>query len=128
MIRDIAIFVLKILLLTAILFLIHRYILSGYPDKPLSISLYKIYGFHLLSVSLVFATLRYCYTIFPNRVYQLFVILTIGKMLAAIILLAPVFMGRSANSQLEIINFFVPYFLYLTLEIIGVNKFLQKSI
>ncbi len=127
MIRDIAIFFLKILLLTAILFLIHRYILTAYPDKHLYISLYKIYGFHLLSVSLVFATLRYFYKIIPNRVFKLFIILTIGKMLAAMIFLAPVFMGRSPHSQLEIINFFVPYFLYLTVEIIGVNKFLQKS-
>lgn len=127
MIRDVAIFVLKILLLTVILFLIHRYILAGYPDKHPYISLYKIYGFHMLSVSLVFATLRYFYKIIPNRVFQLFIILTIGKMLAAIMLLTPVFMGRSAHGQLEIINFFIPYFLYLTVEIIGVNKFLQKS-
>ena len=127
MIRDIARFVIKILLLTVIVFLIHRYILEQYPEKHLYISLYKIYGFHLISVSIVFTALRYFNKSSPNRVFQLFIMLTIAKMLAAIVLLAPIFMGRSEHSQLEIINFFIPYFLFLTVEIMGVNKFLQKS-
>jgi hypothetical protein len=76
---------------------------------------------------MVFATLRYFNKTSPHRVFQLFIVLTIGKMLAAIILLAPIFIGRSSHSQWEIINFFAPYFLYLTVEIMGVNKFLQKS-
>jgi hypothetical protein len=127
MIRDIAIFILKVASGTVVLFLLHRYILSQFPEKYLYISLYKIYAFHLISVSLVIGVLRYFRAVRPERVFQLFVVLTIAKMLAAIAFLAPLFMGRSAHSQLEVINFFVPYFLYLGLEITGLNKFLQKS-
>lgn len=127
MIRDIVIFILKVALCTVVLFLLHTYILAQFPERHFYISLYTIYGFHMLSVTLVYGVLRYFTKASPNRVFQLFVVLTIAKMLAVIALLAPVFMGRSAHSQLEVINFFTPYFLYLGVEITGLNKFLQKS-
>ena len=52
--------------------------------------------------------------------------LTIMKMLLALLFLSPLFFGKSHHVQLEIINFFVPYFIFLTAEIIGLNKFLLK--
>jgi len=58
---------------------------------------------------------------------KFFLSLTIVKMGLVIVLLLPLFLKKSDHTQLEVFNFFIPYFLFLGLEIFSLNKFLQKS-
>ncbi len=119
-------FAVKLLLFAVLLFGVHFYIISQFFEGTLYFPLWSIYTFNAILVFGVFLILNYKATQGSDKMYQLFLGLTILKMVLAIVFLLPLFFGKSEHSQLEVINFFIPYFLFLTFEIFNLNKFLQK--
>jgi hypothetical protein len=127
MTKETTSFIVQLLFFTAILFGIHHYILSQFFAGELYFPIWTIYVFNVVLVLVVFFVLRYISKKNNNKTLQFFLGLTTLKMGLAIVFLLPLFLGKSNHAQLEIINFFVPYFLFLTFEIFSLNKFLQKS-
>jgi hypothetical protein len=127
MTKDTSNFLIRLLLFSSVLFGIHFYIIYEFFDGKLYIPLYAIYVFNALLVFLVFSILNYRSKRGSQKIYQLFLGLTIIKMVLAIVFLLPIIFGKSDYTQLEILNFFIPYFLFLTFEILSINNFLQKS-
>lgn len=127
MIKDITSFTLKLFFYTLLLYAIHYYILSQIFEGSLYFPIWTIYVFNAVLVLLVYITINYLNKQKSNKVFQYFLGLTALKMILAIVFLLPLFMGKSNHTQLEILNFFIPYFLFLGFEIFGLNKFLQKS-
>jgi len=127
MAKDISSFIIRLLIFSSILFGIHFYIIYEFFVIKLYIPLYAIYIFNTLLVFLVYSILNYKNKQGSKKMYQLFLGLTILKMALSIIFLLPVILGKSDHVQLEILNFFIPYFLFLTFEIFSINNFLQKS-
>ena len=127
MIKEVSRFLISLLVFTVILFGIHYYILSQFFEGNLYFPIWMIYAFNAVLVFIVFSIIRYKAQQKSDKLYQLFLGLTIGKMALAIVFLLPLFFEKSEHSQLEVINFFIPYFLYLGFEIFSLNKFLQKS-
>ena len=76
------------------------------------------------SSSLVFFTIRLKQN---TNSFTLFLVLTIVKMVLSILFLLPIIMGKSEEKVLEIMNFFIPYFFYLTFEIFYINNYLKKQ-
>lgn len=109
------------------LFGIHYYILMQFFDGTLTLPLWAIYLFNATLVFIVFSVLKYYSKHKSKDMLKVFLIMTILKMVLAVILLLPLFLNKSEHSQLEVFNFFIPYFLFLTFEIYNLNKFLQKS-
>ena len=120
-------FIARLLIFAIVLFGIHFYILSQFFEGELHFPLWTIYAFNAVLVFIVYSVLRFKAGQGSNKMYQLFLALTITKMVLAIVFLLPLFFGKSEHSQLEVINFFIPYFLFLGFEIFNLNKFLQKS-
>jgi hypothetical protein len=127
MIKDISSFTFKLLFYTLLLFGIHYYILNQFFEGKLFFPIWTIYVFNAVLVLLVFVVITYKYKQRSKLIFQLFLGLTALKMILAIVFLLPLFMGKSNHLQIEIFNFFIPYFLFLGFEIFGLNKFLQKS-
>lgn len=124
--KETSSFMLRLLMFTAILFAIHFYIISQFFEEDLYFPIWVIYVFNAALVFIVFSVLNYQHQKGSEKMYQLFLGLTLLKMILAIVFLLPLFFGKSDHSQLEVINFFIPYFLFLTFEIFSLNKFLQK--
>ena len=120
-------FIARLVLFAIVLFGIHFYILSQFFEGQLHFPLWTIYAFNAVLVFIVYSVLRFKASQSSDKMYQLFLGLTIAKMALAIVFLLPLFFGKSEHSQLEVINFFIPYFLFLGFEIFNLNKFLQKS-
>jgi len=120
-------FIARLVLFAIVLFGIHFYILSQFFEGQLHFPLWTIYAFNAVLVFIVYSVLRFKAGQSSDKMYQLFLGLTIAKMALAIVFLLPLFFGKSEHSQLEVINFFIPYFLFLGFEIFNLNKFLQKS-
>ena len=120
-------FVLRLLIFSAILFGIHFYIISQFFEGELHFPLWSIYVFNAVLVLIVYSVLNFKNRQGSDKMYQLFLGLTLFKMILAIVFLLPLFFGKSNHAQLEVINFFIPYFLFLGFEIFSLNKFLQKS-
>lgn len=127
MIKEIGIFIGKLLGFSALLLLVHYYILSQFFSGDLVFPLWSIYIFNMVLVLAVYLTLRYYSTTKPQEIFKIFLILTILKMVLAVVFLLPLFLQKSNHTQLEVFNFFIPYFLFLIFEIFALNRFLQKT-
>ena len=120
-------FILTLLFVTVLLSGVHYYILSQFFDGDLYFPIWTIYTFNAVLVFGVYLILKYKSKQGSDKMYQFFLGLTMLKMALAIVFLLPLFFGKSNHSQLEVVNFMIPYFLYLAFEIFSLNKFLQKS-
>lgn len=120
-------FLLKLLGFSIALYAVHYYILNQIFDGELAISLEIIYVFNALMVFVVFSLLKHYSNNKSKNMLNLFLVLTMIKMALAIVILLPVFLKKPDSTQLEVFNFFIPYFLFLGFEIFSINKFLQKS-
>ena len=124
--KSIGIFLVKLIGFALLLWAVHYYILIQFFDGDLQIPLWLIYAFNTIMVLLVFGVMRYN-SDKGKDMMKLFLGFTGLKMVLAIVLLLPLFLQRSEHTQLEVFNFFIPYFLFLTFEIFSLNTFLQKS-
>ena len=125
--KETSSFIMQLLLFTALLFGVHYYILSQFFEGQLYFPIWTIYMFNAVLVFIVYSVLRFKSKQGSKKMYELFLGLTMLKMALAIVFLLPLFFGKSDHSQLEVINFFIPYFLFLAFEIFSLNKFLQKG-
>ena len=117
----------KLLGLTAILYGVHYYIiLNFFSEKELYFPLWSIYLFNAVLVLIVFGIIQYKVSKGSENAMNIFLSLTTVKMILAIVFLLPVFAGKVAHSQLEVINFFIPYFCFLAFEIFQLNNFFKK--
>tara|TARA_B110000977_G_scaffold129601_1_gene165273 strand:- start:2690 stop:3085 length:396 start_codon:yes stop_codon:yes gene_type:complete len=128
MLKDIVNFSLKLLGFSLLLCAIHYYIYSNfYSDAALYLPIWGIYVFNFVLVLAVYALMNHKAATDESKVYNTFLILTIAKMALAIVFLLPLFVGKSENSTIEVINFFVAYFLFLGFEIKMLDKFLKDA-
>ncbi len=127
MIKDILVFSAKLAAIAAILFLTYWYILEQFYSETLYFSLWKVYLFNAALVLGMYILLRYYGGRKPDSALKVFMLLSILKMAFVIVFLLPLFLGRADNTQVEVINFFIPYFGLLIFEILALNKFLQKA-
>lgn len=119
-------FILKLIAFAGVLCLIHYYIINIFFEGQLYFPIWTIYVFNGVLVFVIYSVLTYKSSKGSQKMYDLFLGLTIIKMTLAIVFLLPLFFGKSDHSQLEVINFFMPYFLFLIFEIFSLNKILQK--
>ncbi len=124
--KSIGIFLGKLIGFALLLWAVHYYILKQFFDGDLQIPLWIVYAFNTIMVLLVFSVMRYN-SDKGKDMMKLFLGFTSLKMVLAIVLLIPLFLQKSEHTQLEVFNFFIPYFLFLTFEIFSLNSFLQKS-
>ena len=125
--KSIINFVLKLIGFSIVIFGIHYYVLLQFFEGKLIIPLWIIYGFNGLMVFIVISVLKHQSKNENKNLLNLFLILTMVKMVLILVLLLPLFFKKSEHIQLEVFNFFIPYFLFLAFEIFNLNKFFQKS-
>lgn len=121
-------FLLLLLLFTLLLFAIHWYInFHFFPEKDLILPVFIIYGFHFITVLIVYSIVNWRFSIGKKEIFPLFMGATIIKMILCIVFLLPVLLNPNENATLEVFNFFIPYFLYLAFEIINITLFLKEQ-
>jgi hypothetical protein len=124
--KSILNFILKLLVLSIVLFAIHYYILVQFFEVNLLLPLWLIYTFNATLVFIVISVIKFYSKNKDKDLLKYFLGLSFIKMVLVIILLLPLFLKKSDHTQLEVFNFFIPYFLFLAFEIFSLNKFLQK--
>lgn len=128
MIKDLLKFSVLLICFTAVLAIIHYYFIwNFFSETVLFLPLWIIYAFNAVLVVLVYGIIYYKASKGNKKTYNLFLILTLVKMGLTIAFLTPLFFGKSDNSTLEVINFFIPYFLFLTFEIVALSKFFSNQ-
>jgi len=127
MTKDILSFTIKLVAIATVLFSAHWYVLGQLYFEELFFPLWKIYLFNAALVLGMYFLLRYYGGRKPDSVLKIFMLLSLLKMAFVVVFLLPLFLGRADNAQVEVINFFIPYFVLLVVEILALNKFLQKA-
>jgi len=127
MIKDIRNFFIGLFGFTAVLVAAHYYIIySFFSETILYFPIWTIYLFNFTLVGIVYTIIRFKNNKGKLNAFSLFLLLTLVKMALAIVFLLPLFSGRSNDSTLEVFNFFIPYFFYLSFEIFSLNNFLKN--
>ncbi len=111
-------FLIQILILTIALYFIHYNIIKFLiKDSSLLPFLKNIYLFLCLTVLAFVFLLTHYSKKNPKKILQTFLILSGLKMILVIIFLLPLFLGEIQKINAYMANFFIPYFIYLIIEI-----------
>ena len=126
--KELNSFILQLLALSVILIGIHYYIFHVFfSEVNLYLPIWSIYLFNIVLVIAVFGIIFYQVSKGSQKSYTIFLVSTLIKMTLAIVFLLPLFAGKSENAVTEVINFFIPYFLFLAFEIYSLNKFFKNQ-
>ena len=121
-------FLLQLVAVTAILLGMHTYLLSYFADEIMFFfPVWHIYVFHFVITGLFYTIINYKFSIGKTQVFNLFMGMTLLKMILAILFLLPLLLSDFQNKQPDVFNFFIPYFMYLFFEVYALTKFLQKA-
>jgi len=121
-------FLLQLIGLSLLVFGIHSYLLHYLVlDVNFFFPLWHIYTFHIVVTFLFYTIINYRYSKGQTQVFTVFMVLTLLKMILAILFLLPLILSDIKDKQPDIFNFFIPYFLYLFFEVYALTKFLQKT-
>ena len=115
-------------LLTTVLFFIHDTIFEvTLPKVSLLLSLYKIYLFHFIVTTTVIIVVNHKNLQKGSNVFNVFMLFTLVKMLLALVFLLPIFLSDLKTRNYDVVNFFIPYFIYLAFEVFVIIKPLQNQ-
>ncbi|MBZ0327806.1 MAG: hypothetical protein K8F54_09400 [Altibacter sp.] len=126
--KDVLKFFLKLAAFTGLLWAVHFYIfITFFSEVLLYFPLWIIYIFNAVLVLAVYAFVNYKLAKGSEKIYNLFLTLTIVKMVLAIVFLLPVFAGKAVSPRVEVINFFIPYFIFLAFEIYSLSEIFKNQ-
>jgi TM2 domain-containing membrane protein YozV len=118
----------QLILISLVLFGVHQYILHYFASSFIFFfPLWHIYVFHILVAIIIYTLINYRYSKGNTEIFTLFMGVTLVKMILAIVFLLPLLLSDFQKKQPDVFNFFIPYFIYLFLEVFFVTKFLQKK-
>lgn len=119
-------FTITLIGLSGLLCAVHYYIFFNFfSEIELYFPLWSIYAFNAVLVFAVFSFISYKVSKGSEKALSLFLTLTLVKMVLAIVFLSPLFTGKSNAIKTEVLNFFLPYFVFLAFEIYHLNKFFK---
>lgn len=90
-------------------------------------SLISIYTFHILAALAVLAIIHLVYVKSKDHTGFAFMGTSLLKMLAAVLFLLPGFLSENKPAFINIMNFFVPYFIFLVFETLLVVKLINRK-
>jgi len=120
-------FLIKIILFSGLAYGIHSYLFHYFVAKELFFPIWQIYLFLFIVTLLIFTSINYRYSNGTTTIFNLFLGATILKMFLAIFFLLPLLLSAIENKKIDVLNFFIPYFLFLFFEVFTINTFLQKK-
>lgn len=120
-------FLIKLILITAILFGIHSYLNYHFLDKELFFPIWQIYLFHFIVTLALYTLINYKYSQNNTKIFNAFMLSTLVKMILAILFLLPLLFSSLDHKNSDIFNFFIPYFLFLSFEIYSITSLLKED-
>ena len=119
---------LKLAALSLVGMAVHYYILSVLlPDAQFLIPIWTIYLFNAVLVGVIIGIIQHYAAKKSQQIFYIFLAYTIVKMLLAVVFLLPLFVNESTHETVEVANFFIPYFAFLTFEVFTLFNFLKKT-
>ncbi len=120
-------FLLQLVVLTLVLLVTHSYLHHYFSNSnALFFPIWQVYAFHFFVTTAMYSIINYKYSFGQKEIFNLFMGMTLLKMILSILFLLPLFLSDFQAKRADIFNFFVPYFLFLFFEIFSLTKLLQN--
>ncbi len=120
-------FLLRLAVLSLVFFGAHTLIVYyWYPETPLFYPLWIIYAFHFVTVLVIYTIINLRVARGKKKIFYTFMVFTFLKMALAIVFLLPLLFSEIKEKQADVFNFFIPYFLFLAVEVYAITRFLKK--
>lgn len=121
-------FLIRLLAFTIILYLL-QFFITGYSLKDINMyySLTAIYLFHFFATLLVYLFLVFVHKKFKDYTGFAFMGGSFFKMLAAILFLLPMLLQKTGDAFINLISFFIPYFMFLFFETFYAVKLINSK-
>ena len=120
-------FLLQLIVLTLVLLVTHSYLHHYFSNSnALFFSIWQVYAFHVFVTTALYSIINYKYSFGQKAIFNLFMGMTLLKMILSILFLLPIFLSDFEEKRADIFNFFVPYFFFLFYEIFSLTKLLQN--
>lgn len=121
-------FSIQFLLVFVALFVLHSYLWSYVgTDIETTLPLWQIYVFQGIIIFAIYTWIAYQYSKGKKEVFNYFMLGTFIKMILAIVFLIPVFLSDLEGKRPDVINFFIPYFIFLAFEVYVITRLINKS-
>ena len=111
-------FISVLFVFTLVLFTVHYLVIQQFFSVIFFYQIWQIYLFLAITTLGVFSIVNFVHKNFSDKSGFAFVGLTLFKMAASIIFFIPLMQSETANKVPDVLNFFIPYFLYLILEVV----------
>ena len=119
-------FLLQLIGLTLVLFITQSYLHHYFSNSnALFFPIWQVYAFHVFVTTALYGIINYKYSFGQKAIFNLFMGMTLLKMILSILFLLPLFLSDFEAKRADIFNFFVPYFFFLFFEIFSLTKLLQ---
>lgn len=125
--NDLLVFLKRLLPFSILLWLI-QFLLQQYVfEVEFYYSSFSIYLFHFLATFLIYLSLVFVYKNFTDKTGFAFMGLSLFKMVAAVIFLLPLVLSEVNAVFVNVLAFFIPYFLFLVFETLYAVKLINKT-
>lgn len=125
--KKLGLFSLALLVFCLMLLGMHYYLHAQFFNTDLRIPIWSIYLFNAALVFIVFTALAYRFAIGKKEFFGWFMGATLIKMLLSVVFLLPVLINPPDTATQEVLNFFIPYFLFLAFELVCITQFLKAE-
>jgi|SRR5690554_1261185 len=112
---------------TVILFAIQYGVVHAVLEMETYYATLSIYAFHFVASLLVYLIVLWVHENFKDKAGFAFMGLGLVKTLAALIFLLPLLLGDSPNKFVDLMTFFIPYFLFLIFETLFVVRKINEK-
>ena len=120
-------FLLQLIVITLVLLVTHSYLHHYFSNSnALFFPIWQAYAFHVFVTTALYGIINYKYSFGQKAIFNLFMGMTLLKMILSILFLLPLFLSDFEAKRADIFNFFVPYFFFLFFEIFSLTKLLQN--
>lgn len=117
-----------LILITLPLFFVHTLAVESLSENfVFYYAVWKIYLFHFIVALSILSVLFLISKKAPNYVGYAFLGFVLLKMVAAVVFLIPLIKMENVSKIPDFISFFIPYFIYLFLEIVLTLRLLKQS-
>lgn len=119
----------KILItLSLVLYIVHFIIVNKLLNEySYFYPIYTIYLFLIVVTSLIVVTILVIHKNYNDKTGFAFLAFSILKMLLAVVFLIPLITSDLTNKIPDILSFFIPYFIFLTLETVYILNLINRA-
>lgn len=111
----------------AILFGVHHFIADAFFNQVFFYQVWQIHAFLFIATLVILIVMQLIHKSFPDKTGFAFMAFSILKITFSVLFFIPLMRADLPSPEADVLNFFVPYFLYLTFEAVSAVRLINRT-